>query len=87
MSRGGYYSPRIKWDLIPILYRLAKAEKKPMTTLVDQVLRDDLFIRGLIDHDQASFTGRGIKGFPGNLRDQDQPQPRKEDYHEGDHHL
>ena len=33
------YSPRIRNDLIPLLYRIAKHEGKPMTQLVDEILR------------------------------------------------
>ena len=33
------YSPKIKEDLIPILYKLAKQEVKTMTALIDQMLR------------------------------------------------
>ena len=34
------YSPKIKEDLIPILYKLAKQEGKSMTHLVDDILRN-----------------------------------------------
>ena len=33
------YSPNIRNDLIPLLYRLARQEGKPMTRLVDEILR------------------------------------------------
>lgn len=33
------YSPKIGDDLIPLLYRLARQEGKPMTRLVDEILR------------------------------------------------
>jgi hypothetical protein len=33
------YSPRIKNDLIPLLYRIARHEGKPMTRIVDEILR------------------------------------------------
>jgi hypothetical protein len=33
------YSPKIKTDLIPILYRMAEENKKPMTRIVDELLR------------------------------------------------
>jgi hypothetical protein len=36
------YSPKIKKDLIPILYRLAKKQGKPMTRLVDELLKKSL---------------------------------------------
>ena len=50
----GLYSPKIKEDLIPVLYQLARKEKQPMTKVVDQIIRDDLHIRGLIDSSQAT---------------------------------
>jgi len=37
------YSPRISEDLIPILYRLAQLHNKPMTQVVDTLLRDALW--------------------------------------------
>lgn len=36
------YSPRIAEDLIPALYRIAKAREMPMTRLVDEILRKEL---------------------------------------------
>ena len=36
------YSPKINIDLIPILYKLAKQEEKPMTALVDEMLRAEI---------------------------------------------
>jgi hypothetical protein len=36
---GRMYSPKIGDDLIPLLYRLARQEGKPMTRLVDEILR------------------------------------------------
>lgn len=33
-----YYSPRVREDLIPRLYRAAKARRIPMTRLVSQLL-------------------------------------------------
>lgn len=33
------YSPKIAEDLIPLLYRLARRKKKPMTVVVDEMLR------------------------------------------------
>jgi len=36
------YSPKIKEDLVPELYRKAKAEGLPMTKLVDRIIRDAL---------------------------------------------
>jgi hypothetical protein len=36
------YSPHIRDDLIPLLYRLARQEGKPMTRLVDEILRAEV---------------------------------------------
>ena len=36
------YSPKVKEDLIPILYKLAKQEGKPMTALIDQMPRAEI---------------------------------------------
>ena len=36
------YSPKVKEDLIPILYKLAKHEQKSMTKLVDEMLRAEI---------------------------------------------
>jgi hypothetical protein len=36
------YSPKMKKDLIPILYKLAKREGIPMTKLVDEMLRSEI---------------------------------------------
>ena len=36
------YSPKVREDLIPVLYRLAKLRGMPMTMLVDGMLRESL---------------------------------------------
>ncbi len=36
------YSPKVKENLIPILYKLAKQEGKPMTALIDEILRAEI---------------------------------------------
>ena len=36
------YSPKIKEDLIPTIYRLSKENKAPMTKVVDGILRSTL---------------------------------------------
>ena len=41
------YSPKIKDDLIPGLYKLAKDKGLPMTKVVDKILRDALNGNGL----------------------------------------
>jgi hypothetical protein len=42
IRRCKMYSPRISQDLIPGLYRLSKRKRKPMTTMVDAILREYL---------------------------------------------
>lgn len=34
------YSPKIKPELIPILYTIAKEAKKPMTVVVSEIIED-----------------------------------------------
>lgn len=36
------YSPKIREELIPVLYRLAKHKRMPMTKLVNHLLRESL---------------------------------------------
>lgn len=36
------YSPKIKEEFIPILYRICASKRIPMTTLVNQIIRDYL---------------------------------------------
>jgi hypothetical protein len=36
------YSPKIRDDLIPLLYRLSRHEEKPMTRIVDEILRPEI---------------------------------------------
>lgn len=36
------YSPKISEDLIPVLYRIGKRERKPMTKVVDGFLRNSI---------------------------------------------
>lgn len=36
------YSPKIKEDLINQLYRIGKRENKPITFLVDEILREGI---------------------------------------------
>ena len=39
------YSPKISSDLIPVLYRLAQTKNRPMTKVVDDILRAKLDIK------------------------------------------
>lgn len=36
------YSPKINENLIPVIYRLAKEQKKPMTKLVNEIIEKAL---------------------------------------------
>ena len=36
------YSPKIREELIPVLYRLAQHKRMPMTKLVDGLLRESI---------------------------------------------
>ena len=39
------YSPKISDDLIPVLYKKAKLQRKPMTKLVDELIRSALEVK------------------------------------------
>ncbi len=39
------YSPIIKTDLIPIIYRLGQSKKQSMTKIVDTILRKALIVK------------------------------------------
>jgi hypothetical protein len=36
------YSPKVSEDLVPQLYKLAKEQKRPMTKVLDGIIRDKL---------------------------------------------
>ena len=36
------YTPKISEELVPVLYRIAKGKKMPMTRLVDGIIRESL---------------------------------------------
>jgi hypothetical protein len=48
------YSPKIKKQFIPILYRIAKEKKMPMTRVVNQIIGDYL-----TDHLAKKLSERG----------------------------
>jgi hypothetical protein len=67
------YSPRIRDDLIPLLYRIAKHEGKPMTQLVDEILRPEIK-RRVQQIDQQSTQNPG----PNTVSEGEHPyQPKK----------
>ena len=47
------YSSKIREDLIPILFKLAIRKKRPMTKLVDEILRKELKKRRWLDELQS----------------------------------
>jgi hypothetical protein len=47
------YSPKIRDDLIPLLYRLARQEGKTMTRLVDEILRVEVARRVRVAGEQS----------------------------------
>ena len=56
------YSPKIKEDLIPILYKLAKQEGKPMTALIDQMLRAEIARRiGQVNQPENEAVSKRVK--------------------------
>lgn len=55
------YSPKIREDLIPYLYQLAKARRVPMTTLVDNLLRPTVM---QLAEDIGPTTGEEDTGCP-----------------------
>jgi hypothetical protein len=73
------YSPKIPDDLIPVLYQAAKAERIPMTKLVDKIVRDYFDSNGRKDGDGSSQVaerpdknmGRSGKPFGSRVRDRD----------------
>ena len=56
------YSPKMKEGLIPILYKLAKLEGKPMTTLIDEMLRTEIAKRnGLVNQTRDEKIPESVK--------------------------
>lgn len=59
------YSPKIKEDLIPILYRFAKHEDKSMTRIVDEILRPAIIqyeVQNAIPYCISCYTQLEIEG-------------------------
>ena len=56
------YSPKIKEDLIRILYKLAKQEGKPMTALIDEMIRAEIAKRnGQVDSINDEVVSKRVK--------------------------
>lgn len=49
------YSPKIKEELIPELYRLKQSTKKPMTTLVNEAIIEYLNLRKEMKEDEQQL--------------------------------
>ena len=47
------YSPKISEELVPVLYRLARDRRMPMTRLVNGILREALASDQLSEHKPA----------------------------------
>ena len=61
-GRSAMYSPKVKEDLIPILYKLAKQEQKPMTALVDEMIRAEIANRnGNVEASNDETVSKGVK--------------------------
>ena len=68
------YSPKIKDDLIPLLYRIARHEGKPMTRIVDEILRPEIERR--IQQLDQSIHSPG----PNSVSEGEQPYQPKKNY-------
>jgi hypothetical protein len=66
-TKGGkMYSPKIRDYLISLIYRLARQEGKPMTRLVDEILRGELERRLRVAGEQSNPDPFGsLKKTPG----------------------
>ena len=49
------YSPKIAEDLIPVLYKVAKAQGRPMTKIVNDIIRKEIA-------KDSSHKGKNKKG-------------------------
>ena len=57
------YSPKIDENLIPVLYRLAKEQKRPMTALVNELIGKAL--KEITDGRGNKDSFQGISHHPG----------------------
>jgi hypothetical protein len=59
------YSPKISEDLIPHLFRLARKNDVAMTKIVDEIIRTNLHIKGILNREEAKpNNGRRVKRLP-----------------------
>ncbi len=52
------YSPKVKEDLIPVLYQLAQQRDRPMTKIIDEILREHLEREGFLKQESSLSAGR-----------------------------
>ncbi len=57
------YSPKISEDLIPVLYRIGKAEGRPMTRIVDSLLRETLRERYWAEFEEPKIEDKRRKKY------------------------
>ena len=67
------YSPKIAEDLVPVLYRIGKAEGRPMTHVVNEIIRKTISV------EYARYIDETLDKSP--LRIGDYIEQEFEDYH------
>lgn len=77
IRRRTMYSPKISEELIPVLFRVSRSRRMPMTRLVDQILRDYLQRNGKMEGGNLSHADEkgmgGLQGTEAKGRDQGDP--------------
>ncbi len=58
IRRTHMYSPKIKEEFIPILFRISCSKKIAMTKLVNQIIKDYLEKNGEMEGKEEGLTGR-----------------------------
>ncbi len=58
IRRTHMYSPKIKEEFIPILYRISCSKKIPMTKLVNQIIKDYLERNGEMEGKEEGLAER-----------------------------
>jgi len=58
------YSPKINEELIPILYRIAKTLKRPMTKLVNEMIAESLARYNVSAEPNSRYTRNASNGVP-----------------------
>ncbi len=69
IRRETVYSPKIREDLVPILYKAARSKRVPMTKLVNGIIEDYLEKTGVLARGAESHEGKNQVGrFPEGKR-------------------